>query len=39
MVHNCPEVSRGCTSLYPTVVSVITVMYNASVKLQPSNTT
>ena len=27
MVHNCPVVSRGRTSLYPTVVKVITVMY------------
>src|SRR5829696_9862685 len=38
MVHNCPVVSRGRTSLYPTVVKVITVMYTASAKLRPSNT-
>jgi hypothetical protein len=38
MVHSCPVVSRVRTSLYPTVVKVITVMYSASVKLKPSNT-
>src|SRR5215211_8391095 len=38
MVHSCPVTSRSRTSLYPTVVRVITVMYRASVKLQPSNT-
>ncbi len=39
MVHSCPVVSRVRTSLYPTVVRVITtVMYKASMKLQPSNT-
>src|SRR5215210_5608798 len=38
MVHSCPEVSSTRTSLYPTVVSVITVMYRASVKLHPSKT-
>ena len=38
MVHNCPEVSSSRTSLYPTAVKVMTVMYRASVKLHPSNT-
>ena len=38
MVHICPVVSRVRTSLYQTVVKVITVMYSASVKLHPSNT-
>src|SRR5215207_2438086 len=38
MVHNCPEASSTRTSLYPTVVRVITVMYRASVKRHPSKT-
>jgi len=38
MVHSCPVVSRSRTSLKPTVVRVITVMYKASMKLQPSRT-
>src|SRR5215213_5675171 len=38
MVHSCPEASSTRTSLYPTVVRVITVMYRASVRLHPSKT-
>src|SRR5215213_3848358 len=38
MVHSCHDASSIRTSLYPTVVSVITVMWKASVKLHPSKT-